>query len=224
MQEVRDLVAGPASGRPPTIGRYLKVEQPTRGHGALEGYLATRRARMANRLIPSDLRAGRLLDIGCGSYPYFLANTQFAEKWGVDQLFDAEAQLQLGDGHVGLLPFDAQRDATLPFPDDHFSVVTMLAVFEHIATDELGLLLAQVLRVLKPGGIYVATTPAFWTDRLLKTLAAIRLLSSAEINEHKGIYRHAYIARALRNAGFKTGALSQGYFELFMNTWTVATK
>jgi SAM-dependent methyltransferase len=202
----------------------LKVEQPTRGHGALEGYLATRRARIANRLIPSDLRVGRLLDIGCGSYPYFLANTQFAEKWGVDQLFDSEARLQLGDEHVGLLPFDAQHDATLPFPDDHFSVVTMLAVFEHIATDELGLLLAQVLRVLKPGGIYVATTPAFWTDRLLKTLAAIRLLSSAEINEHKGIYRHAHIARALSDAGFKTGALRQGYFELFMNTWTVARK
>jgi len=92
------------------MGKHLKVEQPTRGHGALEGYLARRRARKANQLIPSESRSGRLLDIGCGSYPYFLATTRFAEKWGVDQVFEAEARLQLGTEHVNLLPFDAQHD------------------------------------------------------------------------------------------------------------------
>jgi SAM-dependent methyltransferase len=206
------------------MGKHLKVEQPTRGHGALEGYLARKRARMANRLIPSELRSGRLLDIGCGSYPYFLTATHFAEKWGVDQVFDAEARLQLGHEHVNLLPFDAQQNSVLPFPDNHFSVVTMLAVFEHIATDRLALLLSQVRRVLKLDGLYIATTPAYWTDGLLKTLASARMLSSVEIDEHKGTYRHADIKRALREAGFLSPAIRQGYFELFMNTWSVAKK
>lgn len=206
------------------MGRQLKVEQPTRGHGALEGYLARRRASLANRLIPSELRSGRLLDIGCGSYPYFLSTTNFAEKWGVDQVFDAEAQLQLEHEHINLLPFDAQQNPNLPFPDSHFSAVTMLAVFEHIATDRLPQLLSEVRRVLKLDGVYIATTPAYWTDRLLKTLAAVRLLSSVEINEHKGSYRHVEIKLALKEAGFPSYTIRQGYFELFMNTWSVAKK
>src|ERR1700693_537150 len=160
------------------MGKHLKVEQPTRGHGALEGYLARRRARKANQLIPSESRSGRLLDIGCGSYPYFLATTRFAEKWGVDQVFEAEARLQLGTEHVNLLPFDAQHDATLQFPDNHFSIATMLAVFEHIAMDRLVLLLSEIRRVLKPGGLYIATTPAHWTGGLLKALATTHLVSS----------------------------------------------
>lgn len=207
-----------------TIQGHLKVEQPTRGHGAFEGYLARQRARTANRLIPSELRGGRILDIGCGSYPYFLANTSFSEKWGVDQLFDRETRLDLGHESVNLLPHHAQKDAPLPFPDEHFSVVAMLAVFEHIATDHLQPLLKQVFRVLQPGGVYIATTPAFWTDGLLKSLAAVRLLSAGEIDEHKGVYRHEYIARAINEAGFRADAIRQGYFELFMNTWSVAKK
>jgi ubiquinone/menaquinone biosynthesis C-methylase UbiE len=214
--------------RPSPIVLYdwqeLKTEQPTRGHGALEGYLARKRARMANRLISADLRSGRLLDIGCGSYPYFLTTTSFSEKWGVDQVFDSEVRLQLGHEHVNLLPFDTQTDVRLPFDDDYFSVVTMLAVFEHIAMGHLAKLLTEARRVLRGGGVYIATTPAYWTGGLLKTLAAVNLLSSVEIDEHKGTYLHSHIAQALEAAGFQKNAIRQGYFELFMNTWSVAEK
>ena len=58
----------------------------TRGKGLLEPTLAHLRTQRANRLIPTDLRAGRILDIGCGSFPYFLAHTSFEEKFAVDQL------------------------------------------------------------------------------------------------------------------------------------------
>ena len=58
----------------------------TRGHGLLERFLARKRACMANQLIPSHLRNGRILDIGCGSFPYFLLNTVFTEKCGLDKI------------------------------------------------------------------------------------------------------------------------------------------
>ena len=58
----------------------------TRGKGLLEPTLARLRTQRANNLIPRDLRAGRILDIGCGSFPYFLAHTAFEEKFAVDQL------------------------------------------------------------------------------------------------------------------------------------------
>ena len=58
----------------------------TRGKGLLEPLLARLRTHKANQLIPKESREGRILDIGCGSYPYFLAHTAFKEKFAVDQL------------------------------------------------------------------------------------------------------------------------------------------
>ena len=60
--------------------------RPTRGGGLLETWLAQLRAKQANKLIPNTLRSGRILDIGCGSYPYFLAHTFFRERVGVDRM------------------------------------------------------------------------------------------------------------------------------------------
>ena len=57
----------------------------TRGYGLLEGFLAQQRSRVADALIPASLRTGRLLDIGCGAYPLFLAQTSFARKFGLDK-------------------------------------------------------------------------------------------------------------------------------------------
>jgi len=62
----------------------------TRGKGLLEPFLARMRAKTANGLIPDELRSGRILDIGCGSYPYFLSHTAFEEKHALDQLGPAD--------------------------------------------------------------------------------------------------------------------------------------
>src|SRR5262249_50924979 len=58
----------------------------TRGTGKLEGFLAGRRARMADELIPERCREGRVLDIGHGSTPSFLIQTRFRERHGIDRL------------------------------------------------------------------------------------------------------------------------------------------
>ncbi|MDP2947815.1 MAG: hypothetical protein Q8N88_06895, partial [Nanoarchaeota archaeon] len=60
------------------------MDKPTRGTGLLEKYLAKKRAHMANKLIPESLRRGRILDVGCGETPFFLLNTKFNEKYGID--------------------------------------------------------------------------------------------------------------------------------------------
>jgi len=204
--------------------RALKANQPTRGHGALEAYLARKRAQRANQLIPEQQRRGRLLDVGCGSYPYFLATTPFAEKWGIDQIFDAESTLQLDDGRVVLIPFDVQRDVSLPFATDFFSVVTMLAVFEHIEPAKLKFLLGEVHRVLQPGGTFVMTTPSSWTNWLLKLMARVGLVSRAEIDEHKDTYAQREIRSTIEGAGFDPGKVTSGSFEVGANLWATATK
>ena len=46
----------------------------------------------------------------------------------------------------------------LPLPDDAFDVVTALDVLEHIADDRHAL--REIARVMKPGGLLLATVPA----------------------------------------------------------------
>jgi SAM-dependent methyltransferase len=195
----------------------------TRGHGLLEGFLARMRTRKANQLLAGIASQKRILDIGCGSYPLFLLSSAFAERWGVDRV-----PVSLPDGGAGanlkVIDFDVQSGQELPFPADHFDAVTMLAVFEHIEPSRLPSLLADVRRVLKPGGMHVITTPAGWTDRLLALMARLGLVSHEEIDEHKGSYRHSDIESVLRKAGFRPEEMRFGYFEAGANIWVTATK
>lgn len=194
------------------------AERVTRGYGLLEGFLARRRAAVARKVLADVPRSGRVLDVGCGGQPVFLATCGFAERHGVDQIFSEEHVR----GGIHFAPYDAVRDGNLPFPDDHFDAVTMLAVFEHVDPAFLTPLLREVRRVLRPGGRVVLTTPASWTEPVLRILSRLRLVSAEEIEEHKDAYDHAGIARYLEQAGFDPGRLELGTFELRMNLWASA--
>lgn len=196
------------------------ADRATRGIGLLEGLLARKRAAMALRLLEDIPKPGRILDIGCGSHPFFLLSCGFAERHGIDQVAeDGEAVI---DG-VRVVQHDVVEDPRLPFDDDHFDAATMLAVFEHIEPDALVPLLGEIRRVLKPVGRLVLTTPAGWTDPILRTLALLRLVSPEEIDEHKDAYDHATIRRFLEAAGYEPDRLATGTFELGMNLWATAT-
>jgi SAM-dependent methyltransferase len=194
----------------------------TRGHGYLEGFLARQRCRKANALISPERRTGRLLDIGCGTFPLFLTRCSFASKYGLDKVVDKDAPGI--DGDLQLLNFDVEREDRLPFEDEFFDVVTALAVFEHIEPDRLVQLTAEIRRVLKPQGQYVMTTPSSWTGGILSTMARLRLVSSEEIEEHKDAYSRSQILSVLERAGFGPDRTRSGHFELFMNTWVVAAR
>jgi SAM-dependent methyltransferase len=196
----------------------------TRGHGLLEGFLARRRAGRANRLIRPEARGGRILDVGCGSYPLFLSQTTFAEKFGIDQVVEDTHFDDPALKGARVVKFDVEQDGRFPFDDGFFDVVTALAVFEHIEPRRLVSLLAEVRRVLVPGGQVVMTTPAPWTGGILTLMAKLRLVSAVEIEEHEGAYSRAAIHTTLRDAGFHPDKIRSGYFELLMNTWCCAVK
>ena len=192
----------------------------TRGHGLLEGFLARQRARRADSLIPEDLRKGRILDIGCGSYPAFLSSTRFAERYGLDRVALADVR-QAG---LKLVEHDIAGGSALPFDNTFFEVVTMLAVFEHLEPQTLGTLLKEIRRVLRPGGIYVMTTPVRWTEGILKGMSFLKLVSHEEVDEHKAQYSSREILSELVEAGFDGSQVRHGTFELGMNVWAVAQK
>jgi len=47
----------------------------------------------------------------------------------------------------------------LPFPNDFFDVVNSIETFEHVPRNKADCLISEVLRVLKPGGLFVFSTP-----------------------------------------------------------------
>lgn len=202
----------------------MSAPSVTRGRGLVEAFLARQRARVANRLVPPAARQGRLLDIGCGSYPWFLLNTAFAERYGLDKVVRENARAEGAFPGLKLVAHDLERDPTLAFGAECFDVVTMLAVFEHIEPAALVGVLREVRRVLRPGGAYILTTPAGWTDRLIRATARLGLVSREEVEEHKDAYTHEKIAALLREAGFAPDGMRFGTFELGMNLWAVARK
>jgi hypothetical protein len=55
-------------------------------------------------------------------------------------------------------------------------------------------------------------------------MAKIRLVSTVEIDEHKGLHKADSIMDTLRQCGFTSDRIQLGYFELHMNTWVTAMK
>ena len=72
-------------------------------------------------------------------------------------------------------------------------------LMEHLHPDDAGAQLAEVLRILKPGGRYVCTTP----NRLTGPHDISRYFSYEPQGFHLREYTHASLARLFRAAGFR---------------------
>ena len=191
----------------------------TRGYGFLEPFLAKQRAHVADQLIPDELRQGRILDIGCGSFPYFLSHTYFKEKFAIDQLKKPQSISK-----INWFTLNLNDKPFLPFEDQYFSAITMLAVVEHLSPTSVVSLFTDVYRTLKPGGKLIITTPAAWSDGLLKVLARLKLVSKEEIDEHKFVYTLPLLGWYFGRAGFEMEFVKFGYFEILLNLWATATR
>jgi 2-polyprenyl-3-methyl-5-hydroxy-6-metoxy-1,4-benzoquinol methylase len=108
-----------------------------------------------------ELRPARLLDVGCGRAT--LLNELAGRLPGTGL-----AGVDVRDEATG--PFEyrsADLTAGLPWPDNSFEVVTFGEVIEHVPDPDA--LLAEIHRVLVPGGQMVITTPNMvsWANRIL---------------------------------------------------------
>ena len=108
--------------------------------------------------LAAEVGAGaRLLDLGC-AYGFLVTEAREAgfRAIGVDASRFAVAQAKhAAPAAAGrLLVAHAER---LPFADASFDVVTAFDVLEHVPHPEL--LVAEVVRVLRPGGIFAGATP-----------------------------------------------------------------
>jgi SAM-dependent methyltransferase len=200
------------------------MKRATRGFGLFESFLSRRRGSRADSLIPSTVRRGRILDVGCGTFPSFLMSIQFHEKSAVDKHDPSSLTSLLGPDTIYYHQFDIEKGYPFPFDREFFDVVTMLAVVEHLEPDCVTRVVGEIYQILKPGGLYILTTPAPWTKGLLKGMSIMRLVSPNEIGEHKCAYDHSDIAVLLGACGFDTRGIHLGSFEFQMNLWAMAIK
>jgi SAM-dependent methyltransferase len=147
--------------------------------------LELRRVFALANVAPGD----RVLDLGCGAGDLTadLAGAG-ALAVGVDV---AEAAVRRARSRHPELDFRAAPiDGPLPFPHGSFDVVWSSEVVEHVA--DTADWLAEVRRVLAPGGRLLLTTPSHGRLRLM-------LGGLERYSEPLGDHLHLYTARSLRD-------------------------
>ena len=159
------------------------------------------------------LEAGDLiLDLGCGAGRHaFEAFRRGARVVALDysaaELKDVKAMFgALLEAEAGTLPSStwggcANGDATrLPFPDGTFDRIIAAEVLEHIPADEAAM--AELARVLKPGGTIAVTVPAWLAERVCWALTD-EYHAPFVPGGHVRIYTEPGLRSKLRAAGLK---------------------
>ena len=103
----------------------------------------------------------RALDFGCGDGSVVkYARAEGIDMVGADIFYEGSPVSRPSveaSGQVGKTIFE-MRDGLLPFADARFDIVCANQVFEHV--HDLDLALAEVRRVLKPGGLFLNIFPS----------------------------------------------------------------
>lgn len=146
------------------------------------------------------LAAGdKVLDLGCGEGRHVISAyiAYEIDAVGVDLSFD---DLKISadrftnfyepDNQNKNFSLSASNALALPFADNSFDAVICSEVLEHIP-DYLSVL-TEITRVLKPNGVFAASVPRAWPERICWAL-------SSAYHQVEGGHVHIFNARQLRN-------------------------
>lgn len=118
-------------------------------------------AGLRERVAPTVQGKARMLDMGCGTgFLLGLAEPLFDELHGVDITPSMLEKIDLSSGKITLHQVQAEQT---PFEDASFDLVTAYSFMDHLY--DLRPFLAEVFRVLKPGGVFYGdqnANRAFW--------------------------------------------------------------
>ena len=99
--------------------------------------------------------------------------------------------------YVGVLRGDATR---LPFASASFDAVITSEVLEHIVDDTTAL--AELARVLRPGGVFAATVPTWWPEKV-NWMLSDEYHAPAAPGGHVRIYSATELKAKVRAAGLR---------------------
>ena len=121
-------------------------------------------------LLPDDwtFAGKRVMDFGCGAgrtLRHFMAEAETAELWGVD--VDAPSiELLRETVSPPLHVMQSQYMPPLALERDSFDLIWAISVFTHLTDNSLPWL-CELHRLLRPGGLLIATYMGRWTSELL---------------------------------------------------------
>ncbi|OKJ10268.1 class I SAM-dependent methyltransferase [Kitasatospora sp. CB01950] len=155
-------------------------------------------------LAPGD----RVLDLGCGGGRHaFECYRRGANVIALDRNAEEIAEVrkwfaameQAGEAPAGASATAMEGDAlNLPFDDNTFDKIIISEVMEHIPDDKG--VLAEMVRVLKPGGLLAVTVPRYLPEKICWAL-------SDEYHEVEGghirIYKGDELIEKVREAGLQ---------------------
>ena len=142
----------------------------------------------------------QLLDLASATGMSFRFLADFGRVRGID-ISDETIRLCAQRGITGLIKGDAMA---LPFAAGSFDVVLALDAFEHFDDDVAAM--AETFRVLRPGGLLVATVPAFmslWSPH-------------DDAYQHRRRYRRPQFRERLQRAGYVAERVSYSSMTLFL--------
>jgi SAM-dependent methyltransferase len=155
-------------------------------------------------------RGDRLLDLGCGAGRHAFQALRLGARvvafdYDEGELKDVTSMVS-AMGSEGQVPAEASASGTrgdataLPFGDGTFDRIIASEVLEHIGEDEAAI--AELARVLRPGGTMAVTVPAWLAERLCWALSE-EYHAPAAVGGHVRIYRAAELRGKLETAGLR---------------------
>lgn len=133
-----------------------------------------------SRLIKKHLGQNQIIcDLGCGEDGYFLQSLAATSDHCIG--FDLKVVPSLSQKNISL--YATNLEGLLPLTDQTVDIVISLAVIEHLNTPEQHV--SEARRILKPGGLFILTTPGPMSKPILETLAYLKLINQDSIKDHK---------------------------------------
>jgi 2-polyprenyl-3-methyl-5-hydroxy-6-metoxy-1,4-benzoquinol methylase len=154
------------------------------------------------------LPPGPVLDIGCGAGPglRYIASRGHAVYGADGSLYALQEAAKLVQAS-GLAQMDATRH--FPFAASSFGLVLGNEIIEHLPAGPP--FLHECLRVLRPGGMLLLTTPNLWDIRRITAPLVGRQWSGDTDPTHINLYTPRRLRRELLDAGFTNVAVRSGF-------------
>ena len=149
-----------------------------------------------------SLKPGKFLDVGCGLGWFLSGISDEWERHGIElSAFAAEKAREYGKIFTGEL-------AKAKYPDAYFDAVICYHVIEH--ADDPVSLIAEIRRVIKPGGKFILGTPDFDSGCARHFGEKFRLLND---HTHISLFGEQGLRNILEDHGFAVEHVDKPFFE-----------
>lgn len=149
-------------------------------HKQMTGPIPPFRSRLMDRYVGKD---AKVLDVGCGDGIYL----EYMSRLTVREALCGTEASQIRTDRVRARGFNCHKvdSCLLPFDAGTFDVVTLFEVIEHLKPEDAHVMLSEIRRVLKPGGVLIGSTPNYPAKRAYDWVHGIRGLVSTYVRRPK---------------------------------------